>query len=77
MQEDQSLFSLSFDPLIKSHLIDTAKWARFISISGMVLLAMFVILAIAGVGFSGFNSADSYPGTEIQSSLKVVTLQLP
>ena len=55
MQENQSLFSLNFDTIAKSHLLDTAKWARFLSISGMVLMALFIVFAFIGIGLSGSN----------------------
>ena len=59
MQENQSLFSLNFDPIAKSHLLDTAKWARFLAISGMILMALFVILAIMGIGMSSaYQTSD-------------------
>ncbi len=42
-----SLFSLSIDPVTKAHLHETAKWARFLAIVGMV----FLILGIIGILF--------------------------
>ena len=51
MEENQgsSLFSLSIDPVIKSHLNDAAKWARFLAIAGIVLLGLAVIFTILSV----------------------------
>jgi hypothetical protein len=51
----QTLFSLNIDPEIKSHLSETSKWARFISIAGMVLLLIVAAISIMGV----INVADN------------------
>lgn len=44
--EDSSLFSLSVDPVSKSHLSDTSKWARFLAITGMISLALLVLAGL-------------------------------
>lgn len=51
MEENQSssLFSLSIDPVTKSHLNDTAKWARFLAIAGIVLLSLAVLMIILSI----------------------------
>ena len=51
MEENQgsSLFSLSIDPVTKSHLNDTARWARFLAIAGIVLLSLAVVFTILSV----------------------------
>lgn len=51
MEENQnsSLFSLSIDPITKSHLNDTARWARFLAIAGMILLSLAVLFIILTV----------------------------
>ena len=41
-----SLFGLSIDQTGRSHLIDAAKWARFLAIVGFVFITLFAILAI-------------------------------
>lgn len=41
-----SLFSLSIDPVTKSHLNDTARWARFLAISGIVLLGLAATVTV-------------------------------
>lgn len=46
MEQHSSLFSLTIDPLAKSHLLETAKWARFLAIVGFVFLAFAVLLGI-------------------------------
>ena len=60
-QPSSSLFSLSIDPLTKSHLHETAKWARFLSIVGMVLLVLMIIF---GLFFSTMMAASSNPFEE-------------
>jgi len=40
-----SLFTLSVDPISKVHLEETARWARFLALAGMVLLS----LGVAGI----------------------------
>jgi hypothetical protein len=41
-----SLFSLNIDPVTKTHLSETAKWARFLAIFGMVVLALALFAAL-------------------------------
>lgn len=51
MEEIQpsSLFSLSIDPVTKVHLSETARWARFLAIVGLVSV---VLLVVGGVFYS-------------------------
>lgn len=48
MEETQnsSLFSLSIDPLTKAHLSETARWARFLAIVGMISLALMILFGL-------------------------------
>lgn len=46
MEQNTPLFSLTIDPLAKSHLLETAKWARFLAIAGFVFLAFAVLLGV-------------------------------
>jgi len=47
MEENQSqLFSLTIDPIIKSHLSETARWGKFLSILGFILCALIVIFGV-------------------------------
>jgi len=41
-----SLFSLTIDPSTKAHLSETARWARFLAITGMISLALVVIFGL-------------------------------
>jgi hypothetical protein len=49
-QQNQSpespLFGLSVDPTIKSHLAETARWGKFLSIVGFICCALIVIVGI-------------------------------
>ena len=60
-QQPSSLFSLSIDPLTKSHLSEAAKWARFLAIVGMVVLVLMIIF---GLFFSSMMAASSNPFEE-------------
>jgi len=47
MEENQGqLFSLTIDPLIKSHLSETARWGKFLAILGFILCGLVVILGV-------------------------------
>lgn len=57
---DSPLFNLSIDPLVRSHLSDTARWGRFLAImgfigSGLILLAVIFLLANPGQFPQGFG----------------------
>lgn len=52
-QNQSQLFSLTIDPLIKSHLSETARWGKFLAILGFILCGLIVIL---GVFFGTFFS---------------------
>ncbi len=57
MEHTQSseLFSLSIDPVTKSHLGETAKWARFLAICGMIML----VVAFLGVIFFAYTMSST------------------
>jgi hypothetical protein len=44
--DTSSLFSLSIGTITKAHLTDTAKWARFLAIAGIVLLCLGVLFTV-------------------------------
>jgi len=63
-EQTSELFSLHIDPLTKSHLWETARWARFLSILGFILCALIIL---GGIFFASiFNSftgnSDVYGG---------------
>ena len=43
MESNQTLFSLTIDPITKSHLSETAKWGRFLAILGMIFLGLLIL----------------------------------
>lgn len=55
MEHHESLFTLSIDNTAKSHLNDTARWAKFLAIAGMV----FLVIALAASILSVTVLADS------------------
>jgi hypothetical protein len=63
MESNQSLFSLTIDPVTKVHLNETAKWARFLAIVGIISLILMVVLIIGVVSFMGTTGADNPYGT--------------
>ena len=64
MEENESLFSLSIDPATKVHLSETARWARFLSIAGMVFIIFLVALGIySSLTISRYEDMfNGYPG---------------
>lgn len=60
MESNQSLFSLSIDPVTKEHLSETAKWARFLAILGMISLVLLLIL----MAFSAFQMNSTLSSLE-------------
>ena len=71
-QSSSDLFSLNIDPVTKSNLSDIAKWARFLSIIGMIFLAIFAVAAIFGSTFTtrGFSPGGDY-GEQVTGTLRV------
>lgn len=44
--QNNSLFDLSITPESRSHLSETAKWAKFLAICGMIALVLMVIFGL-------------------------------
>jgi hypothetical protein len=66
----QELFSLHIDPVTKSHLWETARWGKFLSVVGFVLCGL---LLIGGLFFSTFLSTmagrnQTYEGTGMSAT---------
>lgn len=53
MLENENLFSLTVDNSSKAHLLQAAKWARFLGITGMIFLALWLIAIFFGVSTIG------------------------
>jgi hypothetical protein len=60
------LFSLSIDPVTKSHLAEAAKWAKFLAIVGMVFLALLIIFGFFGAAML-FSTTSNFGGPEYGS----------
>jgi Na+/H+ antiporter NhaC len=66
--QESPLFGLSIDPLIKSHLSETARWGKFLSIIGFICCALIVIGGIYFVTavssmertYGGLNEGPSF-----------------
>ncbi|RYY56625.1 MAG: hypothetical protein EOO09_05705 [Chitinophagaceae bacterium] len=44
--ENLNLFGLSIDPTSRIHLGEAARWARFLSIVGFIVIGLFVVVAL-------------------------------
>jgi hypothetical protein len=60
--QDSELFSLTIDPIGRGHLIETAKWARFLAIVGFVCITIFALIAIFAGSYitTMFSKAGPY-----------------
>src|SRR5215216_4652440 len=79
MKQNQSLFSLSIDPVAKSHLEDTARWARFLAIAGMVLLTLALLFSfLMATIWSGNNvfrfTTNGRETEEMTTAMRIVYL---
>lgn len=55
--QDSSLFGINVDQIARTHLSETAKWAKFLSIMGFIICALIVLIGIFfGSFFSMFSS---------------------
>ena len=53
-----SLFELQVDPVSIQHLQDAAKWGKFLSIIGFIMIGLLVFLGVVmGTMLSAFSSA--------------------
>jgi Mg2+ and Co2+ transporter CorA len=65
-QTNTSLFSLSIDPVTNAHLYETAKWAKFLAVVGMIFLVLMIVAGVFGSAmlFSTMGGLDNeYGGT--------------
>jgi len=54
MEPNQSsLFSLTIDPVTKANLTETAKWARFLAIVGMIVVVLALAITVYSVTVLG------------------------
>ncbi len=61
MDENPLLFSVSIDPETRTNLAEAARWARFLAISGFILLGVGVTIA----AYSAIETTD----TSVQNNL--------
>lgn len=59
MEEKGSIFTLSVDAAGKYHLKEAAKWAKFLSILGMVLVGLMIIGSVTSITLAGRNYSES------------------
>jgi hypothetical protein len=75
MESNQTLFSLSIDPVTKAHLSDTARWARFLAVFGIIMLFAFMIITLLGVTMFADQSVGIFPdgssSTQISNAAKI------
>ena len=65
MLNDESLLTtnLQIDDVAHNHLKETAKWAKFMAIVGIILSCVLVLLALfAGTFLTTLRSSDDTPG---------------
>jgi hypothetical protein len=65
-----TLFSLSIDPVTKSHLLETARWAKFLAIAGLICT---VLMLVGGVVYSywlttAFQITQDFPTSSLSSN---------
>ncbi len=74
MENERSIFSLSIDPVAKSHFSEAAKWARFLAIVGFISLGLLVVFGIVfAFTISRTMSAFETTGTTATSGVFGVT----
>ncbi len=68
--QESPLFGLSIDPIIKSHLMETARWGKFLSIVGFIVCALIVIAGIFVVSTFGTieRKYTTYDGPSLGTS---------
>jgi len=55
--QPQGIFNLSIDEEAKAHLLETAKWTKFIAIIGFVFLGLLMLLGLfMGFGLSSLTA---------------------
>lgn len=59
MEQSSNLFELHIDPQSQSFLSETAKWAKFISITGIILLVLGILAVLLG-GFTAVSTLNQF-----------------
>jgi amino acid transporter len=76
MEQSSTLFSLSIEPRTKSHLENIAKWAKFLSLAGMVLLAFAVVGSFMSISIISKTRPyiESQQEQEVLQSVRIGTI---
>lgn len=62
-QNNSAIFNLEVDEVAKSHLLETARWGKFLAIVGFVAISLMVIFALfAGTAMSSFGGGGLFGG---------------
>lgn len=70
MENEKNLFDLQLDAIAKNHLKETAKWARFLAIVGLIGLSILVIASvIAAVTIN--NKTNNYYDDPVSGTAEV------
>ena len=64
--QESGLFGLSIDPVIKSHLSETARWGKFLAIVGFIMCAIIIVAGVALA--STLGNVDRTYGNDLGSS---------
>jgi hypothetical protein len=56
---DSGVFNFGIDETAKGYLLETARWAKFLSIVGFVIMALLVL---AGIFFTAYLGVGSFGG---------------
>ncbi|MBS1587583.1 MAG: hypothetical protein JSS82_18770 [Bacteroidetes bacterium] len=70
-QNDSGIFNLEVDEVAKSHLLETARWGKFLAIVGFIIIGLMVLL-----GLFGGMAASSFGGGGLLGGLSGVSLLL-
>jgi hypothetical protein len=79
MEQNQgsSLFGINVDQTAKSHLAETAKWAKFLSIMGFIFCGFIVLIGLFFGTFVSMLSSqygENNPYNDLPSSTGLVLL---
>ncbi len=67
--QDSTLFNIGVDHIGKSHLAETAKWAKFFAILGFISCGLIVLIGIFfGSFFNMFSSYSQSPYSDFSAS---------
>lgn len=72
-QNESTMFKLEVEEISTKFLSETAKWGKFLSIIGFILVGLIVIIAIfAGTIFSSLSDFGGNPASEFAGSMSII-----